>query len=321
MVVLLALALLAAPLAAEAQQPPEKVARIGYLSPRPGPSHVDEAFRQGLRELGYVDGQTIAVEYRWGAWQPDRIAAFAAELARLPVDVVVATGGSSTALAAKKAFATVPIVFITSDPVGSGLVASLNRPGGNLTGVNLLTLELNAKRLDLLKEAVPGVARVAVLVNPTNAMAGRARKDLEQTARTLRVTLRVLEARGPREIDEAFSVTTRERDGALIVVNDSLFFEERERIVSLAVRHRLPAVFEWREFAEAGGLLSYGASIADMYRRLATYVDKILKGAKPADLPIEQPTKFELVINLKTAKALGLTIPPAVLARADEVIQ
>jgi putative ABC transport system substrate-binding protein len=177
-IVTLVVAVLAAPFATEAQQPPEKVARIGYLSPRPGPSHVDEAFRQGLRDLGYVEGQTIAVEYRWAAWKPDRITAFATELARLQVDVVVATGGSSTALAAKKAFATVPIVFITSDPVGSGLVASLNRPGGNLTGVNILTLELNAKRLDLLKEAVPGVSRVAVLANPTTPMAGRALKEL-----------------------------------------------------------------------------------------------------------------------------------------------
>jgi putative ABC transport system substrate-binding protein len=320
--VLLVLGLLAAPLIAEAQQPSTKTARIGYLSLRSGPSHFDEAFRQGLRELGYVEGQNISVEYRWADWKPDRIPALAEELVRLKVDVIVSAGGGPTSRAVGKAVKTIPVVFLMGgDPVGTGLVASLARPGGNLTGVSLLTSELNAKRLELLKQAVPGVSRVAVLVNPTSPTAGAVLKELESAAQTLKVKLQVLEARDPQAIDGAFAAMKRERAGALLVANDPMFFAQRERIVGLAAKSRLPGIFEWREFAEAGGLLSYGTNVADMYRRLASYVDKILKGVKPADLPVEQPTRFELVINAKTAKALGLTIPPSFVFRADHVIQ
>jgi putative ABC transport system substrate-binding protein len=313
----------AAPLTAQAQQPSTKTARIGYVSLFSGPEHLEEAFRQGLRELGYVEGQNISVEYRWADWKPDRIPALAEELVRLKMDVIISTGGGTvTALAVKKAVKTIPVVFLTGgDPVSAGLVASLHRPGGNLTGVSFLTSELNAKRLELLKQAVPGVSRVAVLVNPTNPTAGAVLKGLEGAARTLKVKLQVLEARDPQAIDGAFAAKKRERAGALLVSNDPMFFAQRERIVGLAAKSRLPGIFERREFAEAGGLLSYGTSVADTYRRLASYVDKILKGAKPGDLPVEQPTTFEFVINLKTAKALGLTIPPSILSRADRLIE
>jgi putative ABC transport system substrate-binding protein len=321
LVCVLTLSLLAAPLAAQAQPTPGKTARIGYLSFRSGPSFLDEAFRQGLRELGYVEGQNISVEYRWADWKPDRVSALAAELVRLKVDIIVSSGGSVPALAAKNATKTIPIVFTTANPVGVGLVLSLDRPGGNLTGVNILTAELNAKRLDLLKAAVPGVSRVAVLANPANPLTAGALKDLEGAARALRVKLQVLEVGEREKIDDAFAAMARERAGALLVVNDPMFLAQRERIVDLAAKHRLPGIFEFREFAEAGGLLSFGTNLADVYRRLATYVDKILKGAKPGDLPVEQPTTFEFVINLKTAKALGLTIPPPILFRADRVIQ
>jgi putative ABC transport system substrate-binding protein len=314
------LSLLAAPLAAEAQ-PVEKVYRIGYLSMRSGPSYLDEAFRHRLRELGYIEGQNLSIDYRWADWKPDRAVAFAAELVRLKVEVIVATGGGVSALAAKKTTDTIPIIFTAGDPVEAGLVARLDRPGGNLTGINVLTVELNAKRLDLLKEAIPAVSHVSVLVNPGNPTTRITLKDLEGTARALRLKLQVLEVRERQEIDTASTVMARERAEALLVVSDAMFFAQRERIVDLAVRHRLPAIFEWREFADAGGLLSYGTNIAEMYRRLAGYVDKVLRGAKPGDLPVEQPTRYELVINMKTAKALGLTIPPSVIARADEVIE
>jgi len=319
--VMLTLGMLAAPLAAEAQQPAGKPARIGYLSFRSGPSHLDEAFRQGLRELGYLEGQNIVIEYRWADFKPDRAPTLAVELVRLKVDVIVSTGGPIPATAAKRATETIPIVFTVSDPVGVGLVTSLNRPGGNLTGVDFLTVQMNTKRLELLKGAVPGVSRVAVLANPGNPTAAAQLKELEGAARALRVKLHVREAREPQEIDDAFTALARERPEALLVMNDPMFFAQRERIVDLGARHRLPGIFQVREFAESGGLLSYGSNIADMYRRLATYVDKILKGAKPADLPVEQAMKFELVINLKTAQALGLTIPPSLLFQADEVIK
>jgi putative ABC transport system substrate-binding protein len=320
-IVTLTLGLLAAPLAGQAQQPPGKTARIGYVALRSGPSFLEDAFRQGLHDLGYVEGHNITIEYRWANWQLDRVAALAAELVRLNVDVIVSTGGNHTALAVKQAVTTIPIVFTVGNALGIGLVARLDRPGGNVTGVSLLTAELNAKRLELLKAAVPGVSRVAVLVNRANPTTGAVLQELEGAAQALRVTLHVLAVREHQEIDDAFAVMARERAEALLVVSDPMLFAQRERIVDLAVKHRLPGIFEWREFAEAGGLLSYGANIADMYRRLASYVDKILKGAKPGDLPVEQPTKFELVINLKTAKALGLTIPPTLLFQADEVIK
>jgi len=316
----LALSIVAAPLTAHAQQA-TKIARIGYLSPGPGPSFYDEAFRKGLRELGYVDGQNIAIEYRWANWGSDRLAAFAAELAHLKMDVIVSTGGSAPAVAAKNATRVIPITFITGDPVGLGLVPSLSRPGGNLTGINIFTNELNVKRLELLKETLPGATRVGVLANPGPPTYGLARRNLEDAARSLGVRLHIREARGPNELDSAFSAMVGERVAALLVVNDPMLFAQRGRIVDLAAKTRLPAIYEWREFSEAGGLMSYGADLAELYRRAATYVDKILKGAKPADLPIEQPTKFELVINLKTAKAFGLTIPQSVLVRADGVIR
>jgi putative ABC transport system substrate-binding protein len=320
-IVTLTLGMLAAPLAAQAQQPLGKTARIGYVALRSGPSFLEEAFRQGLRDLGYVEGHNIAIEYRWADWQLDRVSALAAELVRLNVDVIVSTGGNNMALAVKQAVTTIPVVFTVGNPLGIGLVARLDRPGGNVTGVSLFTGELNAKRLELLKAAVPGVSRVAVLTNPANPAAGAVLKELEGAAQALRVTLHVLEVREHQEIDDAFAAMARERVEALLVVADPLLFAQRERLVALAAKHRLPGIFEWREFVEAGGLLSYGANIADMYRRLASYVDKILKGATPGDLPVEQPTKFELVINLKTAQALGLTIPPTFLFQADEVIR
>jgi putative ABC transport system substrate-binding protein len=307
--------------AAAVKRAAAKTTRIGYLSLRSGPWFLDDAFRQGLRDLGYVEGQNLAIEYRWADWKPDRASALAAELVRLNVDVIVCIGGNIPALAAKRATNTIPIVFIGSDPVRAGLVTSLDRPGGNVTGVNILTIELNAKRLDLLKSAVPRAKSVAVLMNPTSVTSAALRKELEGTAQALRVQLQVLQVRERQEIDDAFAAMARRRAEALLVVSDPMLFAQLERIVDLAARHRLPGIFEWREFAQAGGLMSYGTNIADMYRRLATYVDKILKGAKPSDLPIEQPTKYELVINLKTAKALGLTIPQPLLLRADEVIQ
>jgi len=319
--VILAVALALAPLAAEAQPPSGRTVRIGYLSVRSGPSDLDQAFQQALRELSYVEGQNTAIEYRYADFKPDRASALAAELVRLKVDVIVSVGGPIPAKAAKRATQTIPIVFIVGDPVGAGLVTSLRRPGGNLTGVDNFTGELNVKRLELLKGAVPRVSRVAVLANPTNPETARRLKELEGAAQALRVNLHVLEARERQQIDDAFTVMAREQAEALLVLTDPMFLAQRERIVALTAKHRLPGISFFREFAEGGGLLSYGPRLADMYRRAATFVDKILKGAKPGDLPVEQPTKFELVINLKTAKALGLTIPQSLLVRADEIIQ
>ncbi len=316
----LALSIVGAPLAADAQEG-AKVPRIGYLSPRSGPSYLDEAFRQGLRELGYVEGKTIVIDYRYAGWVWDRLPILAAELVRRKVDIVVATGGNTTALAAKSATSTIPIVFTTADPVKAGLVASLARPGGNITGVDILTEQLNVKRLQLLKEAFPKAVRVTVLVNPTSATSGSALKDMEGAARSLGVELLVQQVRDQRELANAFPKTTPRGAQGLAVMNDPLFLAQRQQIVALAAKSRLPAVYEFREFVDAGGLMSYGTSIAEMYRLLATYVDRILKGAKPSELPVQQPTKLELVINLKTAKALGLTIPQSILLRADEVIR
>jgi putative ABC transport system substrate-binding protein len=317
----LALSILTAPIVVHTQQPPGKTAHIGYLSFRSGPSHAEEAFRQGLRELGYVEGQNLSIEFRWAGWKSDRASAQAAELARLKLDVIVSTGGNVMALAAKKAVKTIPVVFIAGDPMGAGIVSGLARPGGNLTGINLLVIELNTKRLEILKEAVPMVSRVAVLRDPTRPTNVVVSKDLERAAAALRLKLQMHDAREPQQIDDAFAEMTRGRAGAVLVVSDVMFTAQHGRIVDLAARHRLPGIFVWREFVEAGGLMSYGPSRADMYRHLASYVDKILRGAKPGDLPVEQPTKFELVINMKTAKALGLTIPPSLLLRADQVIE
>jgi putative ABC transport system substrate-binding protein len=318
--VALALTVVGASLPANAQEQ-TKVPRIGYLSPRPGPSHFDEAFRQGLRELGYVEGKNIIIDYRYAAWVWDRLPILAAELVRRKVDILVATGGNATALAAKSATSTIPIVFTAGDPVRGGVVASIARPGGNITGVNVLTVELNVKRLQLLKEAVPEAVRVAVLVNPTSATSLQASKDMEGASRSLGVRLLAQQVQDQKGLASAFARMTQARAEALAVMSDAFFLAQREQIVALAAKSHLPAVYEFREFADVGGLMSYGPSLAEMYRRVATYVDKILKGAKPSDLPVEQPTKIELVINLKTAKALGLTIPQSVLLRADELIQ
>ena len=319
------LALLAAPRLAEAQGA-AKIARIGYLTaanPAANP-HTHEAFRQGLRDLGYVEGHSVVIEYRDAGGKFEQLPALAAELVALKVDVIVAPT-TPTVLAAKQATRTIPIVFATAgDPVTSGLVSSLARPGGNATGLSVLAPELVGKRLELLAQAVPGGSRAALLWQP-GAMGERTGKDLlkeaEVAGRALGVRIQFVEARGPEDFDRAFSDITRAHAGALTVLPSNMFTNERRRLVDLAAKNRVPTVYPAREFVDAGGLMAYGTNIADLYRRAATYVDKILRGAKPADLPVEQPTKFELVINLKTAKALGLTIPPSVLARADQVIE
>jgi len=323
--VLALLALGAAPLAAEAQQA-AKIPRIGFLAANLAASpHLREAFRQGLRDLGYVEGRNIVIEYRDAEGQLERLPALAAELIALKVTVIVTGGATPTALAAKQATRTLPIVFTSApDPVTDGLVTSLARPGGNVTGLSAFAPELVGKRLELLKQAVPGVSRVAVLWQP-GAFGERTEKDTlkraEVAARDLGVPLQFVEARGPADFDRAFSDMSMARAGALTVLASNMFVSERRRLVDLAAERRLPAVYSARELVDAGGLMSYGANLADLDRRAATYVDRILKGTKPADLPVEQPAKFELIINLKTARALGLTIPQSVLGRADEVIQ
>jgi putative ABC transport system substrate-binding protein len=315
---------LAAPLVAEAQQA-AKIARIGWLGDKPaGNPHVREAFLQGLRDLGYVESRNLVIEYRAAEGNFERFPALAAELVALKVDIIVATG-TPAALAATQATRTLPIVFIAvGDPVTSGLVTSLARPGGNVTGSSILDPDLVGKCLEQLKQAVPGISRVAVLWHP-GVFPERTEKDIlkgaEVAARSLGVRLQFVEARGPADFDRAFSEMTRARATALTVLSSLMFFNERRRLVDLAAKNRLPAVYTARDYVDAGGLMAYGANPADLFRRAATYVDKILKGAEPADLPVEQPTKFELVINLKTAKALGLTIPPSLLLRADQVIE
>jgi putative tryptophan/tyrosine transport system substrate-binding protein len=314
--------LLAGPLAAEAQQA-AKVARIGYLSTNlTANPRGREAFRQGLRELGYAEGRNVVIEYRDAEGKLERLPALVAELVALRLDVIVPLGAAATQ-AARKATKTIPIVGVAmGDPVRSGFVASLARPSGNITGLaTFASLEIIGKNLELLKEAVPGISRVAVLWNPANPAHREVMPGVKAAARLLGVQLQPHEASGPSEFDSAFSAILRERVGALLVMSDAIFFGYRTRLVDLAAKHRMPAMYGQSEFAEAGGLMSYGPNLSDQFRRAAYFVDKILKGAKPADLPVEQPTKFELVINLKTAKALGLTIPPSVLGRADEVIQ
>ena len=309
---------------AAAAQQAAKVARIGFLGTNRAVAtrHVD-AFLQGLRDLGYVEGRNLVIEYRDAEGKLERLPALAAELVALKVDVIVAAT-TPGALAAKQATKTVPIVFaVAADPVTDGLVASLARPGGNVTGSSYLGPDLIGKLLELLKQAVPGVGRVAVLRQPS-AVPERTEKEIVQeadiAARALGLQIQFVEARGPDDFDRAFSDMTRARAGALMVLGGNMFFSERRRLVDLAARNRLPGVYGLREYVDAGGLMSYGANQVDLFRSAATYVDKILKGAKPGDLPVEQPSKFELVINLKTAKDLGLTIPPSVLQRA-EIIQ
>ena len=316
--------LLVAPLAAEAQQA-AKIARIGYLALNSGANpHLREAFRQGLRDLGYVEGRNVVIEYRDAEGKPERLPALATELVALKVDVIVAAS-TAAALAAKQATRTLPIVFpVVADPVTEALVTSLARPGGNVTGSSNLAPELVGKRLEQLTQAVPGVSRVAVLWHPGN-LGDLTEKDMlkaaEVAARALGVRLQFFEARGQEDFNRAFLGMTRARAGALTVLASSMFFGERSHLVDLAAKNRLPAVYTSREYVDAGGLMSYGPNQAELYRRAATYVDKILKGAKPGDLPVEQPTKFELIINLKTAKVLGLTIPQPVLGRADQIIE
>jgi putative ABC transport system substrate-binding protein len=309
---------------AEAQQP-KKVHRIGVFLPvtASASAHLIEAFRQGLREYGYIDQQNIALESRYAdaEGKPERLKDLAAELVSLKVEVIVA-GSTPGIMAARNATGAIPIVMVTTgDPVAGRLVASLARPGGNITGLTALGQELSGKRLEVLKEAVPKASLVAILSNPENPDTDLSLKGAQVAARALGVRLRVQEVRVPTEFDKAFEAITREGAAALMVLPDPMFVSQRERIVALTAKRRLPAMYAHREFFDVGGLMFYGASLADMWRRAAAYVDKILKGAKPADLPVEQPTKFEFVINLKTAKQIGLTIQPNVLARADRVIR
>jgi ABC-type uncharacterized transport system substrate-binding protein len=311
------------PLAARAQQP-AKVHRIGYLSVASAAVHArSAAFWQVLRELGWVEGKNVVIDYRFADDRLDRLPDLAADLVRLQVDVIVAAAGTPPAVAAKNATERIPIVMIgPGDPVGLGLIASLAHPGGNVTGLSFsVGMETFGKALSLLKEAAPAIRRVAILSNQNNAAHSLAIRDIDPVARSLGVELQLLEARDPSEFGSAFAAITNEGAGALFVTPDSIFLFHRAWLADLAARNQLPSVHGYREHVEAGGLMSYGPNLLDLYRRAAGFVDKILKGAKPADLPVEQPTKFELVINLKTAKALGLTIPPTLLVLADDLIE
>ena len=310
---------------AHAQQP-KKVTRIGYLSSFDpvNESGRAEAIRLALREVGYVEGQNIAIEYRYAERKQGRLSEAATDLVRLKVDLIVVAGGEPWILAVKNATKTIPIVMTGAgaDPVKAGLVESLARPGGNVTGITNLSIELGGKRLELLKETVPKLARVAVLYDPVTPGGVRELKEvLPVAADALGLTLRSWEVRAADGFDKMFATLNKERPDGLYVTSGPLMRANGKRITDFALRSRLPSMFNDREFVEAGGVMSYGADLADVYRRAATYVDRILKGAKPADLPVEQPTKFELVINLKTAKQIGLTIPQKVLARADRVIK
>jgi putative ABC transport system substrate-binding protein len=310
------------PLAARAQQPAMPV--VGFLSSRsPGESaSVVAAFRQGLSETGYVEGQNITVEFRWAEGQLDQLTAMATDLVSRHVEVIIAAGGDRPALAAKAATSTIPIVFTGSDfPVKIGLVASLSRPGGNVTGASLFTSELEPKKLALLRELVPSAPLIAMLVNRTNPSAETDIQDVRKAASSVGQQILFLRASSEPEIDSAFESVVQHRADALLVAHDPIFLSRRDQFVGLAARHRVPAIYEFREFVVGGGLMSYGSKITDNYRLAGNYTGRILKGANPADLPVQQPTKFELVINLKTAKTLGLEVPPTLLARADEVIE
>jgi ABC-type uncharacterized transport system substrate-binding protein len=321
-ITLLGAAPMVLPINARAQQPALPV--VGFLSSRsPNEStSAVAAFRQGLTEAGYVEGQNVHIAFHWAEGQYDRLPPLAADLARRQVAVILATGGNPPALAAKAATATIPIVFIIgSDPVEVGLVASLNRPGGNVTGVSLFTSMLVAKRLELLRELVPTATTIAFLVNPNNSNAAPDTKVVQTAARGFGLQLVVLSAAIENDIDAAFATLVQQRANALLVNTDSFFLTRRNQFVALAVRHAVPTIHDLREFTAAGALASYGTDLADAYRQGGVYVSRIVKGEKPADLPVIQPTKFELVINLKAAKALGLDVPASLLARADEVIE
>jgi putative ABC transport system substrate-binding protein len=311
------------PLAARAQQPAMPV--IGFLNPTSPDANADRlrGFHRGLKETGYVERENVAIEYRWAENQIDQQPVLAAELVRRQVTVIATTGGPAEAFAAKAATTTIPIVFVVAeDPVRLGLVASLARPGGNLTGINIFTAELVAKRLELLRELVPGAARMAVFANPANAaIAETTVRDVEAAARALGLQIQVFNVSTSRQIDAAFATFVRERPDALFVGGDPFLNSRRVHLAQLAAFHRLPATYALRDYAEVGGLMSYGPNIADAFRQVGVYTGRILKGATPADLPVVQASKFELVINAQTARMLGLTVPPSLLTRADEVVE
>jgi putative ABC transport system substrate-binding protein len=308
------------PVAARAQQPVMPVIGSLQTGSSGATAHLAAAFRRGLEETGYVEGQNVEIVYRYADGQYDRISALAVELVRRQV-ALIGAHGPAAAHAAKAATKTIPIVFTSTDPVKEGLVASLNRPGGNLTGANVLTTDLESKRLQLLSELVSASALIAVLINPKTAHAESQEKEVQATAPSLGRPIFVLKASSERDIDSAFLTLNERRATALLVAGDAFFNSRREQLVALAARHAIPAIYEWREFALAGGLMTYGSPITDLYRQVGRYAGRILKGEKASDLPIVQPTKFDLVINLKTAKALGLQIPDKLLALADEVIE
>jgi putative ABC transport system substrate-binding protein len=304
-------------------QQPAKVPRIGFQLDAPASAVTarTEAFRKGLRELGYIEGKNIIIEWRSAEGKLERRSELAAELVRLKVDVIVSAGPSVTR-AVKESTSTIPIIMAQdTDPVGSGFVASLARPGGNITGLATLSPEMSGKLLELLKEIIPRLSRLAVIGNSTNPGDAQAKKETELAAEAFQVQLQYLDVRDPKDIETAFRAANRARADALLVLGNPTLNAHRKQVVGLAVKNRLPVTYSRPEFIDAGGLMYYGTNYNDLFRRAATYVDKILKGAKPADIPVEQPTKFELAINLKTAKQIGLTIPPSVLARADKVIK
>jgi putative tryptophan/tyrosine transport system substrate-binding protein len=310
------------PLVARAQQPAMPV--VGFLnSGSPNTfAHLANAFRQGLKEAGYIEGQNVAIEYRWAESRYDQLPVLAADLVNRQVNVIAATGGDQSAIAAKAATTEIPIVFIGGgDPVRQGLVASLNQPGGNLTGTSFLTGAIESKRLGLLRELVPNTAIIGVLLNPSSPAAELQLRDIPDAARAIGQQIVILEASNERDVDAAFETLVQRQIGALLVASDPFFTNRRDQVLALAARYSLPTIYFLREFAAAGGLMSYGANLADAFRQVGMYAGRILKGEKPADLPVLQPTKFELVVNLKTASSLGLTVPPSLLALADEVIE